>query len=116
MIEHDVVPGSLHLFTKPNLCNLTRAAGLQMQCLLKHQMAHAATQQSPAGLLPFLYYSLLVNHQVCFPSFCNNSQVPPFSSLIFDHILKASQTFTSKPQIRIPAVNQAEHALVYLSP
>lgn len=63
-----------------------RAAVLQMQCLLEAEasMAHAATQQSPALLLPFLYYSLLVNHQVCFPSFCNNSsptlQLPDFWS------------------------------------
>lgn len=92
-----------------------RAAVLQMQGLLNISDT-AATQQSPAVLLPFLYYSLFLIHQLCFPTFCNNSQVPPFSSLIFDHALQASQTFTTKPQIKIPAVNQAEQALIYLSP
>lgn len=53
---------------------------------LKHQMTcQAATQQYPVVLLPFLYYSLLVNHKVCFPKFLqqllrHTLQLPDFWS------------------------------------
>lgn len=56
-----------------------------MECLLKAEASNDTSCCSPAVLLPFLYYSLLVNHKVCFPKFLqqllsHTLQLPDFWS------------------------------------